>query len=112
MTIIATCQHELPEGSMGNSVHYHTETCDSVEGWVPCEVWATLCDACVPLYRKWYPDSFEVIPADDGSFKKCDVCGREARYSLCKGAEMCKMPQPDGSICGGVLRAVNGGAKP
>ena len=58
MTIIASCGHELPPGHMGNSIRYETEDCQ------PCTVWASVCDACVPKYREWYPDGFVIL--DDG----------------------------------------------
>ena len=61
--IIATCGHQLTEAEgLGVSVKYDSETCDVIEGFIPCVVYAQLCLNCVPKYRGWYPIGFEVLP--------------------------------------------------
>ena len=62
MTIVATCGHTLKsDEGLGVSVRYSSETCDAIEGFIPCDVYSQLCPDCVPKYREWYPD-LEVIP--------------------------------------------------
>jgi hypothetical protein len=53
--IVASCGCTVPEGQDTVQVEYDTESCDAVDGWGPCTVYASLCPACVPKYREWYP---------------------------------------------------------
>lgn len=42
--VIGTCGHVLIE--QGIAVEYHSETCDALEGYLPCIIYATYCAAC------------------------------------------------------------------
>lgn len=50
MPIIASCGHEATETE---TVRYHSEHCDAVEGFVPCVVYAEYCSICAIKARTW-----------------------------------------------------------
>ena len=50
-SITASCGHKLADDEKGEHVFYADETCDAVEGFIPCFVSALFCDRCASEWR-------------------------------------------------------------
>lgn len=51
-SITASCGHKLADDEDTVSVWYADETCDAVDGFAPCTVYASFCPACATEWKE------------------------------------------------------------
>lgn len=54
MTAIASCGHTVDDLDSMVSLSYESETCDPLEGYIPCTIYGTYCPSCAEHLRKSY----------------------------------------------------------